>query len=41
MKGVKKMRKSAIITGASGDIGGAIARKFASEGIDLVLQYRN
>ena len=35
------MRKSAIITGASGDIGGAIARKFASEGIDLVLQYRN
>lgn len=35
------MRRNALITGASGDIGGAIAKKFASEGVNLTLQYRN
>ncbi|WP_071025747.1 3-oxoacyl-ACP reductase FabG [Peptoniphilus raoultii] len=35
------MKKNVLITGASGDIGGAIARKFAKEGVNLTLQYRN
>lgn len=33
--------KKALITGASGDIGFAIAEKLASNGIDLVLQYNH
>ncbi len=33
------MKKTAIITGASGDIGMAISEEFAKHGYDLIMHY--